>query len=207
MRTDAVAANVREIAAAFARDRGERQQRRALDRADFDRLAQAGFLLTGVPTSEGGLWESAQKSTRLICELVRALAGGDSSVALVSSMHPAVLAFWLASPRAVGGDQPAWDRQRAEVFGTALDGQWWGTITSEPGSGGDIAKTKTLAKLDSTGGYLLSGQKHFGSGSGISSFMITTALPEGESAPDLFYFDARGRAWDGSAGMKLIAEW
>ncbi|TAK67209.1 MAG: hypothetical protein EPO22_03120, partial [Dehalococcoidia bacterium] len=182
MQPDAVTANVREIAAAFAAERGERQQRRALERADFDRLAQAGFLLTGVPASEGGLWESAQQSTRLICELVTALAGGDSSVALVSSMHPAVLAFWLASPRADGGDQLAWDRQRAEVFGTALDGQWWGTITSEPGSGGDIAKTKTMARRDGDG-YLLSGQKHFGSGSGISSFMITTALPEGEDGP------------------------
>ncbi|MBI5284817.1 MAG: hypothetical protein HY874_06955 [Chloroflexi bacterium] len=207
MQADAVHANVREIAASFAAQRGERQQRRALDRADFERLAQAGFLLTGVPVSQGGLWESAPKSTRAICELVRTLAGGDSSVALVSSMHPAVLAFWLASPRAEGGDQAAWDRQRAEVFGAALDGHWWGTITSEPGSGGDIAKTKTIAKLNGSGGYLLSGQKHFGSGSGMSSFMMTTAVPEGETTPDIFYFDARGRTWDGSGGMKLIAEW
>ena len=207
IQTDEVQANVREIAAAFAAQRSDRQQRRALDRADFDRLAQAGLLLTGVPASQGGLWESASKSTRTICELYRTLAGGDSSVALVSSMHPAVLAFWLASPRAEGGDQSAWDRQRADVFGAALEGHWWGTITSEPGSGGDIMKTKTLAKHDGAGGYLLSGQKHFGSGSGMSSFMITTAVPDGESSPDLFYFDARGRAWDGSAGMKLISEW
>lgn len=207
MQPEAVCANVRDIAASFATQRGERQQRRALDGADFERLAQAGFLLTGVPASEGGLWESAPKSTRLICELVRALAEGDSSVALVSSMHPAVLVFWLASPRDEAGNQRAWERQRAEVFGTAFDGHWWGTITSEPGSGGDIAKTKTLAKLDGSGGYLLSGQKHFGSGSGISSFMITTAVPEGETAPDIFYFETRGRAWDGSGGMKLIAEW
>ena len=51
MQADAVHANVREIAASFAAQRGERQQRRALDRADFERLAQAGFLLTGVPAS------------------------------------------------------------------------------------------------------------------------------------------------------------
>jgi len=202
-----VQTNVREIAESFAAQRGERQQRRALERADFERLAQGGFLLSGVPVAQGGLWESARQSTRAIAELLRILARGDSSVALVSSMHPAVLAFWLASPRAEGGDQGAWERQRAEVFAAALDGQWWGTITSEPGSGGDIAKTKTLAKGDGSGGYLLFGQKHFGSGSGISSFMITTAVPEGETAPDLFYFDARGRAWDGSSGMKLIAEW
>ncbi len=207
MQPEVVHANVRDIAAGFAAERSKRQRRRAIDRADFDRLAQAGFLLTGVPVSEGGLWETAPKSTRLICEMVRALAGGDSSVALVSSMHPAVLAFWLASPRAEGGDQSAWDRQRAEIFGTARDGHWWGTITSEPGSGGDVAKTKAPAKLDGVGAYLLSGQKHFGSGSGISSFMVTTAVPDGEEAPDLFYLDTRGRAWDGSDGMKLIAEW
>ena len=146
MHSHTVHTGVREIAESFAAERSERQQRRALDRADFDRLAQAGFLLTGVPVSEGGLWESAAASTRPICEMVRTLAGGDSSVALVSSMHPAVLAFWLASPRAEGGDQEAWERQRSEVFGAALNGHWWGTITSEPGSGGNIARTRATAR-------------------------------------------------------------
>lgn len=207
MQLDEVHANVRAIAAAFASERVERQQRRALDPADFERLARGGFLLTGVPQSQGGLWDSAATSTRAICEVLRSLAGGDASVALVSSMHPAVLAFWLASPSAASGDQAAWDRQRGDVFGAALDGNWWGTITSEPGSGGDVMKTKTVATRDGADGYRLSGQKHFGSGSGIASFMVTTAVPEGESTPDLFYFEARGRAWDGSNGMKLIAEW
>ena len=50
----------------------------------------------------------------------------------------------------------------------------------EPGSGGDVAKTKTLAKPDGNGGYRLSGQKHFGSGSGAMTYMITSALPEDE---------------------------
>jgi alkylation response protein AidB-like acyl-CoA dehydrogenase len=207
MNIEELQANVREVATWFASQRGERQQRRALDTADFARLADAGFLLTGVPASQGGVWESVPKSSRAVCELLRTLAGGDSSVALVASMHPAVLAFWLASPVANGADQRAWDQQRDAVFGEALAGKWWGTITSEPGSGGDIMRTKTEAKRDGAGGYVLSGQKHFGSGSGNSSFMITTAVPEGESAPDLFYFDARGRAWDGTNGMKLIAEW
>jgi alkylation response protein AidB-like acyl-CoA dehydrogenase len=202
-----VLSNLREISQSFAEQRVERQQRRSLDLADFDRLREAGFLLTGVPATEGGLWESTAASTRPISELLRVLARGDSSVALVSAMHPAVLAFWLTSPLAKGGDQQAWDAQRSEVFGTALSGHWWGTITSEPGSGGDIAKTKTLAARDGNGDYLLSGQKHFGSGSGMSSYMITTAVPEGETEPDLFYIQTRGRAWDGSNGMKLIAEW
>jgi alkylation response protein AidB-like acyl-CoA dehydrogenase len=202
-----VLSSVRAISEAFAAQRAERQQRRNLDPADFARLRDAGFLLTGVPAAEGGLWESAAASTRDIVELLRILAHGDSSVALVAAMHPAVLVFWLASPRAEGGDQRAWDAQRGELFATARDGQWWGTITSEPGSGGDITKTKTLAARDGSGGYAISGQKHFGSGSGISTYMVTTAVPEGEDRPELFYMETRGRAWDGSDGMKLIAEW
>ena len=206
MKADEVINNVREIADEFAADRTERQQRRNLDPADFDRLRDAGLLLTGVPTSDGGLWQDAAASTRAICEIFRALAQGDPSVALVSSMHPAVLAFWLASPVADDDAQEGWSRQRREIFATALDGNWWGTITSEPGSGGDIARSSAVARRNGDG-YALSGQKHFGSGSGVSSYMITTAVPEGEGGPDLFFMHVAGRIWDGSAGMKLLAEW
>jgi alkylation response protein AidB-like acyl-CoA dehydrogenase len=123
-------------------------------------------------------------------------------------MHPAVLAFWLASPRVDSSSQKAWDEQIAWMAQTALDGAWWGTIMSEPGSGGDIARTKAVARRDGAdGAYRLSGAKHFGSGSGITSYMMTTALPEGEPQPDLFFLDVRGAPWDGSTGMKLIAEW
>lgn len=56
-------------------------------------------------------------------------------------------------------------------------------------------------------GYRLTGQKHFGSGSGICDFMVTTAVAEGEQAPALFVLDTRDRSWDGSTGMRLLAEW
>lgn len=87
------------------------------------------------------------------------------------------------------------------------DGAWWGTVTSEPGSGGDIAVTKAVARSDGQGGYRLSGDKHFASGSGISDYMITTAVADDDGAPDLFYVHTGGRAWDGSDGMRLIGEW
>jgi alkylation response protein AidB-like acyl-CoA dehydrogenase len=203
-----VLGNVREVADDFARQRKERQGRRHLERADFDRLAEAGFLHTGVSKRHGGLWKGMRESTRPVCEMLRALAGGDSSVALVATMHPAVLAFWLASPEARPPYAAAWQQQIAELAESALAGAWWGTITSEPGSGGDIAKTKATARRDGRGGhYRISGAKHFGSGSGIASFMITTALPDGEAEPDLFYMDMRGVPWDGSCGLTLLAEW
>lgn len=198
---------VEGIAARFAAERPERQRRRALDRNDFDALADAGFLLTAVPRKEGGLWDGASRSTRPICQLLRALARGDQAVALVASMHPAVLAFWLATERAPEPFADAWATQRERLWRSALDGCWWGTITSEPGSGGDIAKTRAQAARQVDGRYRLTGQKHFGSGSGITSFMMTTAVPDGGSDPDLFFLDVRGVPWDGSRGMKLVAEW
>jgi alkylation response protein AidB-like acyl-CoA dehydrogenase len=79
---DAAAAheNIRTIVAEFAAERRERQRRRELMPADFARLRDAGFLLTGVPIDQGGIWESVGKSARLICDMLRLLAHGDSSV-------------------------------------------------------------------------------------------------------------------------------
>jgi alkylation response protein AidB-like acyl-CoA dehydrogenase len=65
-----------------------------------------------------------------------------------------------------------------------------------------------VARLrDDGAGYVLSGQKHFGSGSGITSYMLTSARAEGDSDPDWFYLDVRKAPWDGSTGMRLIAPW
>jgi alkylation response protein AidB-like acyl-CoA dehydrogenase len=201
-----VSEDVAAVADRFAQDRKERQVRRELAAADFDQLRAAGLHLTGVLAEHGGLWESVARSSRPICELYRILAHGDSSVALVATMHPSVLSFWLATPQASPESQAEWEKQRAELSRLAHAGEWWGTITSEPGSGGDIFRTKTIARRDAKG-YRISGQKHFGSGSGITSFMLTTAVAEGENEPDLFFMDMRGVPWDGSAGVKLIAPW
>ena len=164
-----------------------------------------------MPETAGGLWRSVPESTRPICDVLRRLAGADPSVALVSSMHPAVIGFWLAPD---GRDDPAWIEQRDAVTQTAVHGSQWGTITSEPGSGGDIARTKSVAKAAPAAdapipgaGYRISGDKHFGSGSGVTDFMITTAVPDDADAPSVFVFDVRDRPWDGSAGMTLRAEW
>ena len=63
---------IRELAADFAGERSERQHRRELVPADFDRLKDTGFLLTGVPVEQGAIWESFQRSNRAICEMLRA---------------------------------------------------------------------------------------------------------------------------------------
>jgi alkylation response protein AidB-like acyl-CoA dehydrogenase len=122
-------------------------------------------------------------------------------------MHPAVLSFWLCQEEVPGPFVEAWTQQRRSVAQAALDGGWWGTITSEPGSGGDVFKTKAMAKRAGDDGFEISGQKHFGSGSGITSYMVTTAVPEGEAEADWFFMNVEGAKWDGSGGIRLISEW
>jgi alkylation response protein AidB-like acyl-CoA dehydrogenase len=206
---DDVEAAVHDLAGGWRGDRKERQARRHLDRADFDALRDSGLLGLAVPVDAGGLWEGAASARRL-CELYRHLAGGDPSVTLVSAMHPAVIGYWLYGPDDAA---PAWQAQRSAVFASALAGEQWGTITSEPGSGGDIAKTKAEAVPLEGDPFLagdlygISGDKHFGSGSGICDRMITTALPADGDAPAVFVLDTSGRPWDGTAGMELLAEW
>ena len=87
-----------------------------------------------------------------------------------------------------------------------MGGQRWGTISSEPGSGGDHAKTKSVAVADGDG-WRISGNKHFGSGSSVTSQMLTTAVPDGEGLTDWFFTDAMTGPWDGSTGVQLIREW
>jgi alkylation response protein AidB-like acyl-CoA dehydrogenase len=202
---EAVRARVSALAAEFGTQRDARMRRTALDPADFAALAEAGFLLTGVPAEEGGLWRSVSASTRDYCAMLRELARADPSLALVASMHPSVLAFWLAVDT-VDHDAAAWSAQRTAMFERARAGHWWGTMISEPGSGGDPAQTRAVARR-ADDGWRLAGEKHFGSGSGVTSFMITMAVAEGESAPDLFIVDMRGRAWDGTAGLTLRRAW
>jgi alkylation response protein AidB-like acyl-CoA dehydrogenase len=176
--------NIRALSAHFATERAERQQRRELFAADFARLQEAGFNLTGAPVDHGGVWESVFRSARPICEMLRTLAHGDSSVALVCAMHPVVLNFWMATAQAPSPFHKAWDEQRRSIFQHVREGAWWGTMASEPGTAGDLAKTKATARRGpSDGTYLLTGQKNFGSGSGVTSFMCGAPATGIEPSP------------------------
>lgn len=199
--------SLRSLATDFAAERPQRQLRRNLEQHDFDRLRDAGYLLAAVPERHGGYWQGIPQTVRLLCEALRTLAHGDSSVALVAAMHPAVLSYWLCLlPEAAGNNALA--GQIAEVIDSVKQGTWWGTITSEPGSGGDVMLTRATAEpAGPDHRYLLTGEKHFGSGSGMLQNMVTTAVAEGESAPDWFFIDYRNVPWDGSHGVTLVAEW
>jgi len=194
------------LAALLREQRHERARRRALDPADFEHLREVGFGLTGLPESEGGSWAGLARSTRPICEMLRRLAQGDPSLALVASMHPGVLLTWTEFADAPAPHREAWRMQRAEVFATVRAGAWWGTVKSEPGSGGNVTLTRSVARRDGDR-WRLTGDKHFGSGAGITTYMKTVAVPEGESEPELFFVRLGAGPWDGSAGVRLVREW
>jgi len=208
MSVDAIMDGVSELAKEWAAQRSERQRRTKADPKDYEALRRLGIPFLGVPVEFGGLWESPARSSRPICAMLRILAQGDPSVTLASSMHQLVLASW----RTASVSEPyadAWAQQRKEVFQTVHDGAWWGTLISEPGSGGDSSLSSSDVVPVTTGSleYRLSGRKHFGSGSGITSYMITRAVPEGETETELFYLKVADVPWDGSTGMKLSSEW
>jgi alkylation response protein AidB-like acyl-CoA dehydrogenase len=77
----------------------------------------------------------------------------------------------------------------------------------EPGSGGDVGRTAAAAQPEQDGGWSITGKKHFGSGSGVTSFMLTSARAAGEEEPDWFLLDVRDVPWDGSRGVTLLAPW
>ncbi len=207
MDVDRTKRELEAISAAFAAERGERLRRLHLDPADFERLADAGFLGPGLPIAEGGLWGDIKTATRPICAMVRIIAQGDPSVALVTTMHSAVLFFWLLDETAPEAHGDAWQAQRATLFESVRQGHWWGTIASEPGSGGDLLATKATARRGSDRRYALTGDKHMASGSGVTSFMVTIAVADGDALPDLYYLDMRAQPWDGSTGAELVREW
>lgn len=201
------------IADEWRSERAERLTRTGLHPADFERLRRAGLTLLPVPVEHGGAWVDVATSAAPICAALRTLAAGDASPALVSAMHPAVLAFWLANE---ADGSPAWAEQRSAVVAAAAAGAQWGTVTSEPGSGGDVSRTRAVAEplaadddVDIPGDrYAISGDKHFGSGTGVCSFMFTTAIPAGEEVPAAFFVDTRGLVTgDAVPGFTVAREW
>ena len=152
-----VEANLDALISIWSPDRPSRMARVALEKADFDDLAAAGFTLTGVPVSHGGLWLDWAQSAARVAGMLRKLAGVDPSLALVASMHPTILLLWLVEPDHVA--TRGWKEQRDKVFGDAKSGHWFGTIASEPGIGGDIFATRSTADRQPDGSWRMSGDK------------------------------------------------
>ncbi len=111
-----------EIAHGFRSERSQRLGNSKINPNDFRAIADAGYLGLSVPVEMGGNWHNLKRTGPVLAEAVRALARGDSSVALVAAMHPSVLAFWHAGID--GNPLTALTDQAQRYLATALDGHW-----------------------------------------------------------------------------------
>ena len=203
----AVRDRVEALAADWAPEAPERRVRTALDPADLRALADAGLACTGVAVEHGGLWRGLAASARDYASLTATVARVDPSLALVTAMHPLVHAYWLAC-RPGDDEREAFEAQAARVRASALAGEFWGTITSEPGSGGDIFRTRAVLGRDAAGRATLTGEKHFGSGSGACPFMVTTARTAPDAEPTIAILDLHGvDPLDPPTGITLRRPW
>ena len=133
--------------------------------------------------------QTSPTTTRPIASVLRTLAAADPSVALVASMHPSVLGFWLAKPdpepRRRGPQQRdavCATRRRRRCSGARSRPSRAAAATSLRTSRWPTRRRAT-ARVPGAG-YRVTGDKHFGSGSGVTSFMITTAVADGRGRAD-----------------------
>ena len=206
--------NVQSIAAAWRGQRSAGQPRTNLEQADFDALRDAGFLLAVVPVDMGGLWTD---TAFVGANGVRAAAHGwRRQIPRSGSYQPCTRqssAIWLLQPRSItarlGGAAPSGVRQRRPQANNGARSH------PSPAAAATSARTTSdgHARTDDQPfmvgrSYGVTGDKHFGSGSGIADRMITTAIPDGEDEPAIFALDSiETAAGTASNGWTLLAEW
>lgn len=107
--------------------------------ANLELLGEEGFLLLNVPDSFGGFGEGLGGTL----EILRTVAQGSPSTALMLAMHTSILANFLIDPRHVPpAERTAFIEQRTWAFGEAMRGRRFGVANSEPGAGGDVKQSR-----------------------------------------------------------------
>jgi alkylation response protein AidB-like acyl-CoA dehydrogenase len=132
---DAAASLVPRLAA--AEQEHDLAGRPAVDNLDL--LGRQGLLVTNVPAPAGGFGESLGGTL----EVLRTLAQGSPSTALMLAMHTSILANYLVDPRHVpAAERTAFLEQREWAFAEAGRGRRFGVANSEAGAGGDVKHSR-----------------------------------------------------------------
>jgi alkylation response protein AidB-like acyl-CoA dehydrogenase len=131
---------------------------------NIELLREAGLFTANVPESHGGFGESLGGTV----EMLRTLAQGSPSTALMLGMHTSILGNYLLDPEHV----PAAERgdflaQRDWAFGEAMHGKIFGVANSETGAGGNVKNSRAEVRDG-----VMSGVKSFCSmGTNVSYFL------------------------------------
>lgn len=163
LRTDSQARSVAEVVARQIGERaGDRDRDRRLPVAEVDLLSTSGLMGMTVPRQYGG----AQVSVATLAEVFRLLARADSSIAQIPQSH---LVFLDALHRLGAAGQQAF------YFGRALAGDRFANAQTER-SGKDVTDDRTVLVRDAAGGYRLTGEKFYCTGSLFAQWLVVRAV-------------------------------
>lgn len=108
-------------------------------------IREAGLLTTNVPRSRGGFGEPLGGTI----EMLRTLAQGSPSTALMLAMHTSVLSHYLLDPQAVpAAERRAFEEQREWAWNEAASGRFFAVANSEAGAGGNVKQSRATMQED-----------------------------------------------------------
>lgn len=196
----------------LAEERGDETAR--VDPETLRFLLRSGLLTSTLPSELGGAGVSLLSYTSRVAALARVAP----SAALLGVMPSATIAIARLPEELVpAGERGAFRARRKKMADEALAGRIFGVANTEPGSGGDLKNTKTVAEVDSEGQTRLTGYKAFASfGAKADVWMCSARDDEGiveaylvsASAPGLTYvgnWDAVGMRGTESLAIQLQA--
>lgn len=197
--------DVRVLAASLAesfRPREEANDREGTFAAEnVGELRDAGLLALNIPSSAGGI--GADLVTTL--DVLRTLAHGAPSTALMLGMHTSVLAHSLIDLDAIPAEErAAFDERRRWYWSEAVAGKIFAVANSEPGAAGDVRNSR--ARVTPGPDRTIDGVKSFASFGTHASYWMAAAWDETErldywvvrNAPDAVTVEA---GWD-ALGMR-----
>jgi len=178
----------RRLSDEFAVGAAERDAERRLPVAEVERLSASGLLGITVPREHGGAGVGAVTWA----EVFRLLAAGDPNLAQIPQSHFVYINVLK---------QQGTPAQQAFFFAEVLAGRRFGNAQSEAGTK-HLQDIRTRLRSTSTGGYLLTGVKHYSTGALFADWIpVLARADDGELYVAYVPADAPGLEviddWDG----------
>jgi alkylation response protein AidB-like acyl-CoA dehydrogenase len=168
----------------------ERELGRTLPFEQVTWLKEAGFGRLRVPAEHGGFGVSVETLVRLLIDL----AAADSSVGHLLRSHFAFVETISLQD----------DAFRARWFGRVVDGAIFGNAATER-SGNALGTVATRLVPAGDGGYLLTGEKYYTTGTIFADYVAVMASPEDSAGGKGARFYAI--APTGHAGVEIRDDW
>jgi SfnB family sulfur acquisition oxidoreductase len=173
------------LAAEFAREASERDQKRRLPSQEIGLSSRSGIWGITIPREYGG----ADVSARTVAEVIATISAADSSIGQIPQNH----FFFLQLIRTNGSKE-----QKQFFYDRVLQGERLGNALSEVG-------TKTVGDYNTrvvadNGAFILNGRKFYSTGALFAHWIPVVAKNEND-------YLVAALVERGSAGLEIIDDW